>query len=116
MSKFEEFCKVDGPKVRAMCLERGTRVKEVAEKLGMSGTCLYVWLQKGKMPSKVAHQMMDIIWDGCPPFYFDAEIKKAHSGSKTVYPSYYSNLLEARLQIDIAIKKIQEMEEVKDNG
>ena len=120
MSRFEEFCDVNGPQIRSMCKSQGTTVKEVAKKIGCSTTCLYVYLDRGKIPASVADRMMDAIWDGHPPFYLT---KKRFVGEcldlwtepmrfpiKKSYPSYYKNLLEIRRQIDIVIQQIQKEE------
>lgn len=111
VSKFEEFCDVDGKYVREMCKERGTTVSKVAKQLGMCVTTLYGYLDKGRMPSRMAHQMMDAIWDGVPPFYFDIPFEGKH-GKHDVLPTitygWYGNLIEARRQIDVALKKMEE--------
>ena len=115
MSKFEEFCDVNGTQVKAMCRTQGTTVKEVGKKIGICTTSMYNYLNRGRMPCKMAHAMMDAIWDRNPPFYFDDEIT-CHPEQmdykrlvlKPIYPAHYINLLEARRQIDIAIRKIQE--------
>lgn len=110
LSKFEEFCDVDGKRVREMCKERGTTVSKVAKELGMCVTTLYGYLDKGRMPSRMAHQMMDAIWDGVPPFYFDIPYEARHERAEipTITYGWYGNLVEARRQIDIAMKKMEE--------
>lgn len=109
MSKFEEFCNVDGRKVRNMCKERGTTISKVAKHLNMCATTLYGYLDRGRMPCQMAHRMMDAIWDGVPPFYFDIPYKALHERkSESLMPSYYENLVEARRQIDVAMKKMEE--------
>lgn len=111
MSKFEEFCDVDGKRVREMCKERGTTVSKVAKQLGMCVTTLYGYLEKGQMPIRMAHQMMDAIWDGVPPFYFDIPCEDDHEREAVPAITYgwYGNLIEARRQIDIAMKKMEEI-------
>lgn len=113
MSKFEEFCDVDGKCVREMCKERGTTVSKVAKQLGMCVTTLYGYLDRGRMPSRMAHQMMDVIWDGVPPFYFDIPFEGKHMKHEvmptpTITYGWYGNLVEARRQIDVALKKMEE--------
>lgn len=111
VSKFEEFCDVDGKKVREMCREHGMTISQVAKKLNMCATSLYGYLSDGRMPCRMAHQMMDAIWDGVPPFYFDIPQTGKHSMREPnmlkVMPDYYSNLMEARRQIDVALKKME---------
>lgn len=110
MSKFEEFCDVDGKRVREMCKERGTTVSKVAKQLDMCVTTLYGYLDKGRMPCRMAHQMMDTIWEGVPPFYFDIPYEAKHERPEIPATTYgwYGNLMEARRQIDIAMKKMEE--------
>ena len=115
VSKFEEFCDVDGKRVREMCKEHGMTVSQVAKKLNMCVTSLYGYLDKGRMPCRMAHQMMDAIWDGVPPFYFDITPGTEHGRHERVIapPMPYAwseNLMEARRQIDIALKKMGEAE------
>lgn len=108
MSKFEEFCDIDGKKVREMCKERGTTVSNVAKQLDMCATTLYGYLDRGRMPCRMAHQMMDVIWDGVPPFYFDIQAEGWHGKHEHIEYGWYGNLIEARRQIDIAMKKMEE--------
>ena len=114
MSKFEEFCDVNGKQVREMCRQKGTTVSKIAPELGICVTSLYGYLDRGRMPCRMAHQMMDVIWDGMPPFYFDMpqtqEVYGKHSKRMKKLPDFYANLTEARRQIDIAMQKMEAME------
>ena len=112
MSKFEIFCDVDGKRIREMCKENNVTVKDVASKIGISTTSLYGYLDRERMPVIMARQVMDAIWDGVPPFYYDQPLPE-HGRHELIEKynmseAYMKNLLEAKRQIDIAIKKLNE--------